>query len=144
MTDQPTTPTQSARTPNAELAYRVLDHIDRNPEQWDQQNWFRETKCGTAACFAGWAVVLTGGDVEVNASGDWKSVTLDGEEFRYFNIAGLNALGIETDEVPDSKHDCPCGCGGTEIDQLFDGANTRSDLGRIVAEIFGPRPGGAA
>jgi hypothetical protein len=50
----------TAPTPNAELAYKVLDHIDAHPQQWRQGWWFTELDCGTAACFAGWACVLSG------------------------------------------------------------------------------------
>ena len=42
----------TASAPNAELAYRVLDHIDANPQQWDQGRWIGQAECGTVACFA--------------------------------------------------------------------------------------------
>ena len=34
---------------NAALAYKVLDYIRTNPEEWDQRTWH----CGTTHCFAG-------------------------------------------------------------------------------------------
>lgn len=43
-------------TPNAELAYRVLDHIDAHPESWIQKTWW----CGSGGCFAGWTAELSG------------------------------------------------------------------------------------
>jgi hypothetical protein len=124
--------------PNAELAYRVLDHIDAHPEQWRQERWLHKTSCGTVACFAGWAVVLAGGGVQIDSGGNWLNVTLDDETFDRFSEAGCAALGIEDDEVPGVDPICDCGC--TDAPGLFDGTNSRDDLGRYVEAIFGPRP----
>ncbi len=41
---------------NLENIKLVLDHIENNPECWQQTNWH----CGTSHCFAGWAQVLSG------------------------------------------------------------------------------------
>lgn len=105
----------TASTPNTALAYRVLDQIDAHPETWRQSG------------FAGWAVRLSGGK-------------LLQEELDTFVIAapdGLGITGLPVDEAADKLlgHD-----GRTDTDDLFDAANTREDLGRLVAEIFGPRP----
>lgn len=61
---------------NTELMLQVADFIESHPEQHDQKNWFvdkkgglvkypttteiPEDRCGTTACVAGWAVVLSG------------------------------------------------------------------------------------
>lgn len=45
---------------NVQLLEKVMQHIDDHPEQHDQSTWVR-TDCGTAACFAGWAAILTFG-----------------------------------------------------------------------------------
>lgn len=45
---------------NADLARKVLDHIRRHPETWDQGSWVSTQDCGTAYCFAGHALVLSG------------------------------------------------------------------------------------
>lgn len=123
-----TAPTQ----PNAELAYATLDQIDAHPELWSQDWWFTVTDCGTVGCFAGWACVLSGdkptaGDrpLCMVAIGDDVSFVQrpDGERL-YASDRALDLLGI-----------------GREVGRrLFDGRNTREDLGRLVAEIFGPRP----
>jgi len=42
----------------------VLAHITDHRAEWDQGVWLEETECGTIACFAGWAVVVGGGDRE--------------------------------------------------------------------------------
>lgn len=107
-------------TPNAELAYRVLDQIDAHPELWDQAVW----DCGTTACFAGWAVRLSG----ETSSND------DGAD-NYTPDVAARLLGFdrrdEMDEITDAAG---------EREWLFSSENTREDLGRMVEEIFGPRP----
>jgi hypothetical protein len=121
--------------PNAELAYRVLDQIDAHPEQWDQSRWWRPSPaCGTGGCFAGWAVQLSGGHMErdefayiVVKSGLGE---LDG---RYVPVAAAALLGLPMDEAESEAE--------AENLPLFHESNDREDLGRLVAEIFGPRPG---
>ena len=121
-------------TPNAELAWRVLDHIDAHPESWDQNVW----GCGTAACFAGWAVRLSGGviagernsDAEVVDTTDDSAHPLVGltvEEAAYA-VLGLDDF-LSIGELPG---------GGTRW--LFFSGNNRHTLGHLVTEIFGPRP----
>src|ERR1044072_2947244 len=112
-------------TPNAELAYRVLDHIDAHPETWQQDSWH----CGSSFCFGGWAVALSGGGGKGDDGvydGPSGLVGLDVEE------AAKIVLGID-EETAWLK-------GGH--DWLFGPNNTRADLGRLVADVFGPRPGG--
>jgi hypothetical protein len=112
----------SAPTPNAELAYKVLDHIDAHPETWDQATW----DCGTTACFAGWALRLSGGYSEndvVYGPPSLAGMTVERAAYKVLRID-------EASSGPDAW--------------LFDQDNTREDLGRLVAEIFGPRPESAS
>jgi hypothetical protein len=51
---------------NEKLIACVLRHIEANPDEYDQNTWFslRDTAhdqsyCGTTACFAGWACLLS-------------------------------------------------------------------------------------
>lgn len=104
--------------PNAELAWRVLDQIDAHPELWNQTKWIQKTDCGTTACFAGWACLLSGEREPFDFSVSRRAAEL---------------LGIEYDES-----------GETDGHELFDGTNDRIALGWMVAEIFGPRPTGGA
>lgn len=58
--------------PNAELARKILDRIDQQPDNFDMSDWFRrsggnvtlrpteEVDCGTTMCLAGWAAHLSG------------------------------------------------------------------------------------
>jgi len=118
----------SAPTPNAALAYRVLDHIDANPLEWDQRVW----QCGSAACFAGWAVRLSGGTL--TSERGIPEVTEGPEDIVGLPVdeAAYAVLGMDADIAGDF--------GNEDDDWLFDEDNTRDDLGRLVAEIFGPRP----
>lgn len=111
--------------PNAELAYKILDQIDAHPETWQQGVW----DCGTAACFAGWAVRLAGGKVDLR-DGVLDPLVIDGPE---------ELVGLEIPDAAEVALSASC-----VSPNLFDGSNTREDLGWLVAEIFGPRPGGAA
>jgi len=45
---------------NVELLERTMTQIRDHPELHQQDFWFTETDCGTAACFAGWACLLSG------------------------------------------------------------------------------------
>ena len=113
----------TAPTPNADLAYRVLDQIDAYPKSWDQGLWVGESpECGTIACFAGWACLLS--DVSMRD----EFVLIDGEEI-HVEEAAESLLGIGHEDL-------------MEHGDLFCGLNSRERLGQLVAEIFGPRPGG--
>lgn len=111
--------------PNAELAYRVLDHIDAHPASWNQSEWV----CGSAACFAGWAVKLSGGVMVESTDAD----VIEGPAElvgKTAERAAYRVLGIT-----EAQAGWPL-----SAEWLFDGDNTREDLGRLVAGIFGPRP----
>lgn len=121
--------------PNAELAYKVLDHIDAHPEQWRQDFYVGETDCGTAACFAGWACLLSG---EVPLYEDWEPYDTDMR--RTDAVLGDRSVSWRAQELLGASrfedHDEDDGR------DLFSEWNTREDLGSIVEAIFGPRPDG--
>lgn len=116
-------------TPNAALAYRVLDQIDAQPETWVQATWIKKTECGTAGCFAGWAVLLSGlQPAYLDNVSDSTSYAMVGEESVRIERVAEDLLGARyVDEGDEDEQD------------LFNGDNTREDLGRLVEEIFGPR-----
>ena len=108
-------------TPNAELAYRVLDHIDAHPETWDQAVW----SCGAIACFAGWAVRLSGGRIEYPQPH---------ENFECDGLPGLPPLTVACAASHLLR------IGGFDADWLFFVSTDREDLGECVRKIFGERP----
>lgn len=46
-----------------DLVHHVRNHIGDNRDQWDQQCWSESTACGTTFCFAGFAVIASGGEM---------------------------------------------------------------------------------
>lgn len=120
--------------PNAYLAYRVLDHIDTNPEDWTQSSWW----CGTSGCFAAWAVLLSGEEIYDDGS--------VGDGFTHLSERAAQLLGFRSQNHMDDvseKAIYPDGDSGDEefVEvALFSGDNDREDLGRLVELLFGPRP----
>ncbi len=49
-----------ASLPNVWEADEEEGHPRHYPDSWDQSSWIIIHKCGTAACFAGWACILNG------------------------------------------------------------------------------------
>lgn len=134
-------------TPNTQLAYAVLDHIDAHPEQWNQATWWKQTECGTAGCFAGWAVALTGGTLRFDQWGTVHAVDPDGGQGPV-STAALAALGINSDNYDCNDADDCERCNDRCCDDpdccghyLFAATNTRADLQRGVEAIFGPLDG---
>lgn len=119
-------------TPNAELAYRVVDAIKEHPEHFDMDEFVHVPlgmidtgigldeltgqACDTTACFAGWAVALSGyrmtafGRVEI------------GEKKRPVSALAAELLGI----------------GEYDAHELFYSCN--ENWAGEVTRIFGPRP----
>jgi hypothetical protein len=101
------TATTEAAGPNHDLFVRVLAQIEKHPETWNQRAF-----CGTAMCFAGHAVALSG------------------EEWTDDNRAAA-LLGIPAwyDPSRPSSAFYP--------DHIFEGDNTLSDLYVKSADILG-------
>lgn len=122
----------TAPTPNAALAYQVLDQLDAHPELHRQGWWFTVLDCGTAGCFAGWGSVLSGDRPRVEEAeydpdedaGIFSYVETADGSIVHIEDRALNLFGITPEQGK----------------RLFDYANTREHLGELVAEIFGPRP----
>jgi hypothetical protein len=117
--------------PNAELAWRVLDHIDAHPEQWNQGLYIGKAECGTVGCFAGWTVLLSGAQPIYGATTGYQTayIEVDGR-FKHVGDYAEELLGVSrwADEGTDEEWD------------LFHEGNTREDLERLVGQMFGPRP----
>jgi hypothetical protein len=119
-------------TPNAALAYRVLDHIDANPEQWHQDVWIESpTECGTAACFAGWVCLLSGEKPDYVNGAQYSTASL---------VSGIPVPDRAMQLLGASRYLMDITGDIEDMRDLFDERNDREDLGEFVAEIFGPRP----
>lgn len=91
---------------NTELLERVMRHIDDHPEQHDQQVWING--CGTAACFAGWAALLSGREhvTETNSKSVYHWFISPAGWRDTPRMAATIALGLTDDEADDLFHAC--------------------------------------
>lgn len=106
---------------NHELFVKVLAHIVAHPESWRQGTWGQKTECGTVACFAGWACVLSPEVKRIN----WSYARADGQTIprKAEEILGIDDASIIDDDI-DEKY-------------LFDGDNNMDDLYEISAYFMG-------
>lgn len=126
--------------PNIELLKKTLQHIKTNPETWDQTEW-----CGTAQCFAGWAVTLAGAQAGVRPGANPISVFVDDmpddlaalvnpdEEWLTVQEAAIVALDIADAKLFDLELEEVVEASGV----LFYSGNTLYDLEHYVAELCG-------
>lgn len=101
---------------NVPLLRKTLEHIEAHPGEWDQENY----RCGSAACFAGHAALLAGGewDRPNEPLDDYLAPSSD-RPFETADERAVSVLGLEQ----------------WQADRLFDGGNSLDDLRRIVAEL---------
>lgn len=113
--------------PNIPLIRKTLEHIESHPEEWYQGNWaintYSPASCGTAYCFAGWALVLAGHDF--GPSDNLWLFELDGRMVSNseVGVAAKNALGL-------TQH---------EANRLFYAHNSLQSLRDIVEDIVGEK-----
>lgn len=109
---------------NIELAHRVLKEIETHPASWYQGAWAVSHECGTAYCFAGLTVVLSGYSLKwgQNRHGEKQAdyCYLD-DPSQFFPIGAMaaNLLNI-----------CEC-----DADLLFRGSNSLECIKGILAEL---------
>lgn len=107
---------------NDELLERTMRHIEKNPEEHDQQRYVND--CGTAFCFAGHAAILNGAKVPtgtVVARGwDW-GVMPDGTAVEYYDHQ------VESRHIEDHAADI-LGLDYEQSDTLFAPYRTRDEL----------------
>jgi hypothetical protein len=122
--------------PNAELAWRTYDAINANPAHFDMDNWVQARSvatidleqltgpgCGTTACFAGWALALSGYQLTPN-----REVIL--------------ANRMIPKSIPELAADL-LRIGEYEAGDLFYVDNEEFNA-ELIEQVFGPRPGGAS
>lgn len=98
---------------NIELLQMTMEQIREHPELHDQ-GWFTsETDCGTAHCFAGWALKLTGHQFS-NGGGVFTIQGLSSSWSAARNLLGLNER---------------------QASMLFSPVNSRSTLELMVEDL---------
>ena len=103
---------------NVELLERTMRHILDHPERHDQAQWI--APCGTAACFAGWSVLL---------SPNW-------EVFDYRGVWLARRVGEPEDVwAPSEAAKVELGVTPDEAAILFDVVNTRPMLQLMVKDL---------
>jgi len=124
--------------PNGELLTKTLAHIEAHPAQWHQTAWFHQADYGTAYCFAGWAIVLAGGEFAAAV----RAVAPGGDVTNEDHHRDPAALAAELLGIPNHGW-CECGvCGDEDMAPLFAPDNDLDDLREIVAaHIAQEQPG---
>lgn len=96
---------------NTELLEQTMQHIKDHPEQHRQSIWVNS--CGTSACFAGWAALLSGMD--------WAQIIAAEDQ----GAGGMHAMGAEL-----------LGISIDDAYRLFDGQNTLRMLELMVKDLL--------
>lgn len=113
--------------PNEDLLQLTLDHITANPREWDQTQYAAQTECGTAGCFALWAIRLARPDAEpvwTSSHGFRRTATwveLGGGDMHCIPELAADLLGIDS----------------RSADALFDECNSLADLTEYVSMLVG-------
>lgn len=121
-------------------AYAVLDHIEAQPDLWRQEIYIGRTECGTVACFAGWTALLfgEGGPEGFARPLSWTAPRVEAAASRWRMPDGtLRSVDSYAEELLGAK---TWGLGVDGDESLFAACNSLSDLKRLVADTFGPRP----
>lgn len=100
---------------NKDLLRETLAYIEANPSEWDQKKWI----CGSVACFAGRACLLSG-DKPVPREDSAESLHVEvGDSHEYVMNRAAQLLGLSQGDA----------------NRLFCGDNDLSDLCEIVEEL---------
>lgn len=127
--------TPPPRCTNPELMRQTLAHIEAYPDTWNQRTWATPPSgaCGTAYCFAGWAVALTG--ARIDAEDETVEVESLPEDVRRRLREYHAVYRYEGDAYIPTVARVALGIAHADADVLFASYNGLSDLRRIVAEL---------
>lgn len=113
------------RIVNKLLMKRVLSYIKKHPKEWDQGAWgVQRPACGTAMCFAGHAIVMSGGKLIYDDP--------DSEGFR--DAVGCRFPHRATEDIGDAAARV-LGINNYDASDLFYYGNDLDDLTRRVTEL---------
>jgi hypothetical protein len=94
---------------NIELFKAIREKIATTPEAYDQSVFARPSQvapCGTAACIAGWACVLSGA---MDAKELKRRERAHGQEFESIEVIAKGALRVDDDEAEILFTESPAG-----------------------------------
>jgi len=111
---------------NVELLQQTMQFIDDHPEQHDQSSFGYQTECGTFACFAGWACMLSGEVTWLMQPGFKGLRTREGRLKRVLTREGLPASAAAQELLGLDDH---------EAGILFGPHNTREALKLMVKDL---------
>lgn len=106
---------------NIELLKAIREKIATTPEAYDQSVYARvesEAPCGTAACIAGWACVLSGEMTTDELKRRERST--DMEEFKSIAQTASRVLGLDNLEAETLFAEDPSGCRDFDEDERDD------------------------
>jgi hypothetical protein len=114
---------------NVEKCEEVLQFIKDHPEKHDQGTWGHETDCGTAACFAGWAVLLNGYELQLQFGDPFGGHCFDVKSLK---TGVRSAVATAAAEVLELTYG--------EAMTLFHAGNTFEELEQMVKNISNGDP----
>lgn len=92
---------------NPELGRKILDTADTEPENFDMATWVNVTECGTTACLAGHAMLLSGYTIRHGVQGGLAFCRPDGSEVDVNSNEAQQLLGLSDKETYDPDLDEP-------------------------------------
>lgn len=105
-------------TPNVDLLRATMDAVLAHPDLHEQKAWAVKRSCGTAMCFAGWACVLEGMELDALELANWLTTSIT-DEGEHIGDAATRLLGLDP----------------ATADALFASDNSTIDLKHYVDEI---------
>lgn len=101
---------------NTDLMLRIREQITSEPKTHDQSAWAARTECGTTYCIAGWAVVLSGQELDWDGADLATPFTADD---RYIPQVARELLGLDPWSA-DRLFFCDSGTALHRLDQLIE------------------------
>lgn len=124
---------------DAELAWKVYDHIVAHPEEWDQEEWVKQYTpsssfdCGTKACYAGTLALMI---APIGTVFEDICMTLpDNDEETYYDSFAKDVLTKGTTSYGDIQYNSETWNLRCRIGSMFYGNNKLCDLKRYIEAL---------
>jgi len=112
---------------NSELLRSTMAYIESHVHEWDQFAWAHRGDCGTAMCFAGWAVTLAGAEVDFTRFGDESSTST-------ITPASQRELGLRSSYIDEAAREL-LDLSLDQSEELFCASNSMERLRMLVDEL---------